>query len=123
MLRLTGDTTPGAHDTLIPACDPERYRLLGAVGYHANCADNFASATSAVGIVAGRVPNPLNLFMNVPWTGDGELSFAAPTSRPGDSVTLRAEVDLWFIMSACPQDMVPVNGDDHEPSDVEYVVG
>lgn len=122
MLRLTGDTTQGVHDTLIPACDAERYRLLGAVGYHANCADNFVSATSTVGIDAGRVPNPLNLFMNVPWTSDGELAFAAPISRPGDSVTLQAEIDLWLIMSACPQDMVPVNGDDHEPADVEYVV-
>jgi uncharacterized protein len=122
ILRLTGDTTPGAHDTLIPACDPERYRQLGAVGHHASCAENFASATSAVGIDAGRVPNPLNLFMNVPWTSAGELTFAAPTSRPGDSVTLQAEIDVWLIMSACPQDMVPVNGADNEPADVEYVV-
>src|SRR4051812_23867868 len=32
ILTLVGDTTPGAHDTLIAACDTYRYRMLGHVG-------------------------------------------------------------------------------------------
>ncbi|HJS96917.1 MAG TPA: urea carboxylase-associated family protein, partial [Solirubrobacteraceae bacterium] len=39
LLTLVEDTSPGTHDTLIAACDPERYRLLGADDGHANCAD------------------------------------------------------------------------------------
>jgi uncharacterized protein YcgI (DUF1989 family) len=32
----------------------------------------------------------------------------APT-RPGDSTTLRAELDCYLVVSACPQDLVQIN--------------
>ncbi|MDX6228188.1 MAG: uncharacterized protein QOI76_1578 [Frankiales bacterium] len=121
LLTLVEDTSPGVHDTLIPACDPARYRQLGAPG-HANCADNFAAALLAAGLEPVPVPNPLNLFMNVPWTADGSVSFAAPRSRPGDRVRLRAERELIVVMSACPQDLVPVNGEDQQPTDAAYQI-
>jgi uncharacterized protein YcgI (DUF1989 family) len=53
---------------------------------------------------------------------DGSLRFAAPVARPGDRVRLRAERDLVAVMSACPQDLVPVNGADQQPSDIAYDV-
>lgn len=61
------------------------------------------------------MPDPLNLFMNVPVTnlGDGqrgETRIEAPRSRKGDLVVLRAEVDLVVVMSACPMDLNEVNG-------------
>ncbi|BEP14595.1 urea carboxylase-associated family protein [Acidothermaceae bacterium B102] len=122
VLTLVEDTSPGVHDTLIPACDPERYRMLGASPGHASCHDNFRSAVRAAGVEPPPVPAPLNLFMNVPWTPDGALAFAPPVSRPGDRVGLRAEVDLLVVMSACPQDLVPVNGAAQEPSDILFGV-
>lgn len=122
MLTLVEDTSPGVHDTLVPACDPARYEQLGAPG-HASCAANFAHALAALGLPPLTVvPSPFNLFMNVPWTADGGISFAAPTSRPGDHVRLRAERALVVVMSACPQDLVPVNGTDQQPQDVEFDV-
>jgi uncharacterized protein YcgI (DUF1989 family) len=33
ILTLVADTSPGVHDMLIAACDPERYRMLGAAGH------------------------------------------------------------------------------------------
>lgn len=48
--------------------------------------------------------------MNVPVEKDGSLSFQEPVSNAGDLVLLRAEMDLVLVMSACPQDMLPVNG-------------
>jgi uncharacterized protein YcgI (DUF1989 family) len=60
--------------------------------------------------------------MNIPWGGDGSLTFEAPRSRPGDLVRLRAETDLIVVMSACPQDLLPVNGPDQQPSDVHFRV-
>lgn len=122
VLTLTHDTSPGVHDMLVPACDPARYRLLGAEG-HANCQDNFLGAVAAAGLTppwAARVPSPLNLFMNVPVDADGTLTFAAPRSAPGDQVRLRAERDLLLVISACPQDLVPVNGRQQSPADVHY---
>ena len=55
-------------------------------------------------------PSPLNLFMNIPWTPDGTLSWAGPISTPGSFVRLRAEMDLIIAFSACPQDILPING-------------
>src|SRR5579862_1327537 len=44
LLTLVEDTSPGIHDTLMAACDEERYRLLGATGFHANCSQNYTDA-------------------------------------------------------------------------------
>jgi uncharacterized protein len=37
-------------------------------------------------------------------------------------VQLRAETDLIVIMSACPQDLTPVNGQEQCPTEVWYRV-
>ena len=60
--------------------------------------------------------------MNIPWTPTGTLSFDPPTSKPGDHVTLRAELDCIVAMSACPQDMVPINGPDMKPVELHFRV-
>jgi uncharacterized protein YcgI (DUF1989 family) len=109
LLTLVEDTSPGVHDTLIAACDRERYRQLGATGHHANCADNYRRALSLRGIQADRVPGPLNLFMNIRWDENGELEFLPSPARAGDFVTLEAATDVTVIVSACPMDLNPIN--------------
>jgi hypothetical protein len=109
LLTLVEDTSPGVHDTLIAACDRERYRMLGADGYHANCADNFRRALSLRGVHPDHVPSPLNLFMNIAWREDGGLEFLASPARAGDWVTLKAVTDVTVVLSACPMDLNPIN--------------
>jgi len=109
LLTLVEDTSPGVHDTLIASCDPERYRLLGAEPGHASCAENFREALAGRGVQADRVPSPLNLFMNVAWLQDGALEFLPSPAQAGDRVTFRAETDVTVVLSACPQDMNPIN--------------
>ncbi|CCT63300.1 uncharacterized protein FFUJ_00067 [Fusarium fujikuroi IMI 58289] len=121
ILTLFEDTIPGIHDLLFPACDAERYRQLGAVGYHDSCHDNMHKALKESPDIKVRedwVPDPLNLFMNVAVDHHGGIDIRAPTSEKGQYVILRAEADLVVIMSACPQDMVNVNGEG--PADCEY---
>lgn len=123
VLLLARDTSPGVHDTLIPACNPGRYRELGCEGYHPNCAENYAKALEGKGLPCPtRVPAPLNLFMNVPVAPDGSFVFEPPRSAPGDAVLLEARQDLWVIFSACPQDLAPTNGQAQQPVDVGYRV-
>lgn len=109
LLRLAEDTSPGVHDTLIAACDLERYEQLGAPPGHASCADNFLKAVAVHGITYEAVPSPLNLFMNIPWTAQGALEFAPSPAQGGDYVTLEALSDVLVVLSACPQDIVVIN--------------
>jgi uncharacterized protein len=122
ILTMTEDTSRGHHDTLIAACDSERYILLGVKEYHDNCTDNLFAAMQALGLTPPECPSPLNLFMNIPWTADGRLSFDPPTTRPGDSVTLRAELDCIVAMSACPQDILPINGRAGTTTEAHYEI-
>ena len=55
ILRLLEDSSPGVHDTLIPSCDSERYRQLGAPPDHGSCTDNFHGALRAS---ASILPGP-----------------------------------------------------------------
>jgi len=120
LLTVIGDTSPGIHDTLMASCDAERYRQLGFVGRHDSCRDNFEAALAGLGLRAPPLQAPLNLFMNVPWTQDGSLRFEPPASRPGDLIRFRVESDLVVIMSACPQDLTPVNGSAQCPVEVHF---
>ena len=110
ILTLVEDTAGGRHDTLMAACDLERYGLLGVKGHHDNCRDNLHAALAELGVKAPATPSPWNLFMNIPWTPAGVLSWAEPVSTAGSYVRLRAEIDLVIAFSACPQDILPING-------------
>lgn len=117
ILTRVADTSPGVHDTLMAACDRQRYARLGCEGHHDNCADNMVAALAALGIAAAHVPSPLNLFMNIPVHADGGLDAAAPLGAPGEEVVLRAEIDCVAVFSACPQDMTPINGPARQPTE------
>jgi uncharacterized protein YcgI (DUF1989 family) len=123
ILTMLEDTSPGVHDTVIAACDPNRYAQLGADADHRSCCTNFAEALAEMSITRDSpVPAPLNLFMNIPWDLEGNITFEPTVSSPGDSVLFRAEVDAIAIASACPMDIVPINGPGGgTPVDVELV--
>lgn len=109
ILKMEEDTSPGRHDTLMAACDVHRYQLLGCTEYHENCTDNLAAAMKDLGLESPETPSPLNMWMNIPVELAGETGWQPPLSKPGDHVVLRAEMDCIVAMSACPQDIIPVN--------------
>jgi hypothetical protein len=122
ILTLIEDTSPGVHDTLIAACDLFRYITLGVNEYHDNCADNLRMAMMAIGLTVPEVPQPFNVWMNIPLAPDWTIDWRPPVARPGDRVTLRAEMDCIVVMSACPQDLVPINGEDMTPVELQAEV-
>ncbi|MDH3667820.1 MAG: urea carboxylase-associated family protein [Paracoccaceae bacterium] len=122
ILTMTGDTSPGIHDTLLCACSPELYGELGCEPSHRSCEVNLHEALSEIGLTAPCTPAPLNLFMNVGVGTNSEVIRDVPKSKPGDAVTLRAEMDAVVVLSACPQDVTPINGADCTPRDVGYRV-
>jgi hypothetical protein len=121
ILTLVDDTSPGIHDMLCAACDPERYTGLGVAGWHASCRENLEHAMAALGQPAVEIPQPINLFMNIPVRAEGELGWEPAPSRAGDAVTLRAEMDCFVVVSACPQDIVPINNGNPTPIAIELL--
>ena len=122
ILTLVEDTSGGRHDTLMAACDLERYGLLGVKGHHDNCRDNLHAALAELGLEIQATPSPLNLFMNIPWTADGRLAWGEPASAPGSYVRFRAEMDLVVAFSACPQDILPINGVSGKTTEAHFSV-
>ena len=122
ILKIVADTSPGIHDTLMAACDSHRYGLLGCTEYHDNCTDNLWAAMHGLGLTPPETPSPLNLFMNIPWQSGGELSFDPPVTRPGDAITFEALLDAVVVFSACPQDILPINGTAGHPTEAHFQV-
>jgi len=123
MLTITADTC-GRHDTLGGACATEsnmvRYGLDKRF-MHA-CRDTFLLQIAKSGLPLGKrdlAPN-INFFMNVPVTPDGGLRFADGVSEPGKYVEMRAEMDVWCLLSNCPQLNNPCNA--YNPTPVEVVI-
>jgi uncharacterized protein YcgI (DUF1989 family) len=105
ILTLVDDTSPGEHDLLIAACDDARYAALG-VPDHPSCARNLRAALSV-----DVIPQPVNVFMRVPIVAGNTLDWLPAATRPGDSITFRAELDCVVVVSACPQDLTVINGE------------
>lgn len=122
ILTLIEDHSPGAHDTLIAACTRWGYRAQGYTDYHENCTDNLSNALGKLGLSVAMTPCPLNLFMNVPVTAEGVLTFQPPLCSKGDYVVFRAEMDCVVVFSACPQEKLPVNGVDGRPTDAHFQI-
>ena len=102
MMTILADQV-GRHDFLYSACSREMYRIqYKVIGDHANCTDNLCSALRELGIEPDPLPTPFNLFMNVDVMAGGHLVFSPPKSHAGDSIVLRAEMDLAIALSSCP---------------------
>jgi uncharacterized protein YcgI (DUF1989 family) len=122
ILTVVEDNSGGIHDTLLAACDRWRYENLGCTEYHDNCTDNLAAGLAALGLAPPETPSPLNLFMNIPVIDGNAIDYLPPVSTPGSFIALRAEMDCILAFSACPQDMLPINGVARRPTEAHFEV-
>ena len=123
MLTIVADTC-GRHDNLGGACAAEsntvRYALQKK--YMHNCRDNYLIAIQRADMGLTKrdlVPN-INFFMNVPVTAGGDLKFDDGVSGPGKYVEMRAEMDVWVLISNCPQLNNPCNA--YNPTPIQLLV-
>jgi len=113
MLTITADTC-GRHDTVGGACSCEsnqvRYSLEKRFMH--SCRETFLLelGRSNSGLGKRDLTHNINFFMNVPVSPTGELHFADGISAPGRYVEMRAEMDVWVLISNCPQLNNPCNG-------------
>ena len=96
------------HDVIGTRCDPYTNQALGQDEYHYCCHSNLTRAMLdhtqlALDNVEPMVHDVLNVFMCTGFSHDTHQYFmkASPV-RPGDHLTLFAEIDLLGALSACP---------------------
>ncbi|WP_121631336.1 urea carboxylase-associated family protein [Tropicibacter alexandrii] len=96
------------HDVIGTRCDPYTGNLLSGSQYHHCCHSNLTRALStATGLplhdAEPHVHDVLNVFMCTGFTRDtGQYFMKASPVRPGDHLTVFAEIDLLGALSACP---------------------
>jgi len=124
LLEIVADTC-GRHDTLGGACATEsntvRYALEKRC-MHA-CRDSWMLAVAEnenIGISKRDITHNINFFMNVPITPEGGLTFEDGISAPGKYVELKACMDVYLLLSNCPQLNNPCNG--YNPTPVEVII-
>ncbi|MNL73373.1 hypothetical protein D3C87_1988260 [compost metagenome] len=77
---------------------------------HPNCHDNLEKALKPYRLGYTELPDPINWFMNNVLDDNGDYVIEPPLSKPGDYVMLEALDDVVVAVSACSQDLAPVNG-------------
>jgi hypothetical protein len=102
MLEIAEDSV-GRHDFLLTPCSEATFRhFYPDRPLHRGCLGNLAEALEPHGVAPDAIPTAFNLFMNVPVDGEnGRLKVLPPISKPGDSICLRALMDLVVGLTAC----------------------
>lgn len=113
--------THGTHDTIGGCCSAPSNKMLYGADNAPGCRETFLRELARFGM--GRrdiVPN-VNFFCDVPVEDRYQLSgtvFAPGSSRPGDHVDLRAEMDAIAVVSNCQQMSNPCNVGRPTPIDI-----
>ena len=122
MLSIIADDV-GCHDFLLTPCSEATFRhFYPDQPVHRGCFGNLAAALAPYGIEPDLIPCAFNVFMNVPVDGtSGRLRVDPPPSKAGDTVRLRAEMDLVIGLTACSA--YASNGGHFKPIDYRILHG
>ena len=108
----------GKHDFLLTPCSSETFTIIYQhQGHHPSCFQNLVENLAQFGIAPNTIPTTFNIFMNVNILPNGELRIDPPSSRAGDFIELRAEMDLIVGLTACSAEMS--NNYRFKPIDIE----
>ncbi|QXP78313.1 MULTISPECIES: DUF1989 domain-containing protein [Winogradskyella] len=101
MMHILEDTN-GRNDFLLAPCSPETFKIMyNYKGEHPSCLGNLEHHLKPFGIDRDSIPTAFNIFMNVQFNTNGKLSVLPPTSKAGDYIQFKAEMDLLVGLTAC----------------------
>jgi len=96
----------GRHDFLLTPCSPETFQIIyDNHEPHPSCFENLWRNLAEFDIPPDAIPTTFNIFMNVEVGPDGTLKILPPRSKAGESITLRAEMDLIVGLTACSAEL------------------
>jgi uncharacterized protein len=101
MLRIVEDEV-GRHDFLMTPCSLAMFQLVANnEEWHPSCHENLAKNLAPFGISPDQISTTFNIFMTVVFEPSGRIHIEPPTSRAGQSIVFRAEMDLLVGLTAC----------------------
>jgi len=101
MVKIVKDTN-GRNDFLLAPCSKETFEIMyNQEGYHPSCLENFTNNLKPMNIKQDDIPTAFNIFMNVQFSENGMISVKPPTSKAGDFIQFKAEMDLLVCLTAC----------------------
>src|SRR5680860_211559 len=101
MMEILEDTN-GRNDFLLAPCSPETFQIIyNNQEYHPSCFENLHTNLAEFGIEPDDIPTAFNIFMNVQFAKDGQLSVDPPQSKAGDYMLFEAKMDLIVGLTAC----------------------
>jgi uncharacterized protein YcgI (DUF1989 family) len=118
LFTITSDSF-GGHDTIGGCCSEPSNRMLYGVP-NKGCRENFLAALKPHGLGWRDIVPNVNWFMTVPVGAAGDAAIALGSSKPGEQVDIRAEMDVLAVISNCPQVLNPCNN--FNPTGIEVVV-
>ena len=105
-ILVLGKDTVDSNDLLFPAVDRDYLTQHGQPG-RTGAVENAIRAFIDTGVQPPKLPDPINLFLNVGLKTDGSLVPGPLRSRPGDHVTFRVVIDATFVVATTAKDVGP----------------
>ena len=109
MMTIVEDSC-GGHDTIFGCCSFELDDVRYGQRNPRACQQNFETELARHGLDTTAIVPNINFFMRVPVQADGSATIVDGWSRPGDHVSLRAEMNVLVVISNCPEALNPATG-------------
>ncbi len=103
-LMVLGKDSVGTHDLLMPGSTDASLAEAG-IADGVGCRETVAKAMMDAGMNPLKIPDPINLFLNVRVNEDGSLEPRPSVSAPGASVTCRVILDCRIVVAASSTDL------------------
>jgi uncharacterized protein YcgI (DUF1989 family) len=92
----------GGHIMLYAPCSQKMFeKSYGVTDPHPNCLENLVMSLAKYGIQASQITVPFNIFMSVGISQEGVIEIQKPKSKAGETIELRAEMDMIVGVTAC----------------------
>jgi uncharacterized protein YcgI (DUF1989 family) len=115
-----GEDRVGRHDFLLTPCSQEMFEILYQHrGHHPSCFENLSTSLAEFGVRPEQIGTTFNVFMNVAVDAKGAVTVETPTSRAGDYVELRADMNLICGLTSCSAEKS--NNGAFKPIDYEII--
>lgn len=119
LMSITEDTSE-CHDLICGCSNAASNEKKYGPELHNNSRNNFLKALGKRGLTRKDLMPNLNLFSRVMVSPEGALSYSEESEKPGSFIDLRAEMNIFIVVSNCPH--VLHHSTEYNPKPIELTV-